>query len=81
MPADRLGQAEVCITNHELDLAQAELFDQDQGLAPETLALTDTNLETNQLTAAVSIGAHDHHDGHGADLQGLAEAAVEVGRI
>jgi hypothetical protein len=75
---DRLGQSDVGFTNHELDPAQAALFERDQEFAPEALAIAIAELETQQLAANVSIDAHGHHHSPGADLQRLAHAAVEV---
>lgn len=66
------------VADHELDPAQAALFERDQELAPEALVFAVANLEAEQLAPAVSIDAHGHDDGPGADLQGLAQAAVEV---
>ncbi len=81
LPPDRLGQAHVGIADHELDRAQAALLERNQELAPEALVFAVADLEAEQLAAAVSVHAHGHYDGPGADLQGLAQAAVEVGGI
>jgi len=81
LPPDRLVQAHVGVADHQLDPAQAALFERDQEFAPEALALTVPNLEAEQLAPSVSIDAHGHHHCPGADLQGLAQAAVQVGGI
>jgi len=48
---------------------------------PEALALAISHLEAYQLTAAV--GVHSIGDDHSpsANLQGLAQPAVEIGRV
>ena len=81
LPPDCLGEAHVGVADHQLDPAQAALFERDQELAPEALALAIADLEAEQLTAAVSIDAHGHDHSPGADLQRLAQAAVQVGGI
>ena len=50
-------------------------------LRPEGLALAVAHLELEQLPPAVLINAHGDDDCAGADLQGLAQAALEVGGI
>jgi len=67
---DRLGEAYLGVADHELNATQAALFERDLELAPETFALAVADLETQQLTAAVSIDPHCDDDGPGANLQG-----------
>jgi len=80
LPPDRLGEAHVGVADHQLDPAQASLFERDQEFAPEALALAVADLEAQQLTAPVSIDAHGHHHCPGADLQRLAQAAAPSAR-
>jgi len=75
----RLGQTDLGVVDHELDFREAALFARNQELAPETLTRAIADLETLQLAPAVSIDAHGHDDGPGADLHRLAQAAVDVG--
>ena len=50
-------------------------------LAPEGLALTVAHLEPQQLPAAMRVHPHGDDHGSGADPQGLAQPAMEVGGI
>ena len=81
LPRDCLGEVHAGVADHQLDPAQAALFERDQQLAPEALALAIAELEAEQLTATVSIDTHGHHHSPGPDLQRLAQAAMEVGGI
>jgi len=45
LPPDGLGEAHVGVADHQLDPAQAALFERDQEFASETLALTVPDLE------------------------------------
>jgi len=56
----------VGVADHELNPAQTALFERDQEFAPEALAVAD--LETQQLTTAVSVHAQGHQHSPGADL-------------
>lgn len=48
---------------HQLDPAQAALFERDQEFTPGILALTVPDLDADKLTAAVSIDPHSDDDG------------------
>ena len=79
--ADRVGEAPVGIADDELDPCESALFQRADELAPEALAFAVSDLETEQLPAAISVHAHGDDDGSGADLHRLAQPAVEVGGI
>ena len=81
LSADRLGQARVGVAHHEPDASKATLLEVGDELRPEGLALAVAHLEPEQLTAAVGIDAHGYDHGPRAHLQGLAQAALEVGGI
>jgi hypothetical protein len=61
--------------------SEAALFEAGQELPPEGLTLAVTHLEAQQFTASIGVHAHGHHHGTGADLQRLAQPAVEVGGV
>ena len=81
LPADRLGEPCMGVRDHQPDATQAPLFEAGDEFRPEGLALAVAHLEAQQLPAAVLVDAHGDDDSAGADLQGLAEAALEVGGI
>ena len=76
-----LGQSDVGIRDHQPYARQAALLEAAQELTPEGLALAVTDLQAEQLSAAVGIDAHGHDDGPRANLQRLAEPPVQVRRI
>jgi len=71
----------VGVRDHQLDASKAPLFEVGDELGPEGLALAVAHLESEQLTAPVLVHPHGDDDSAGADLLGLAEAALEVGGI
>ena len=79
--AHGFGQAHMGVTHNQPHASEAALFDAGEELPPEGLAFAVTHLEPQQLSAAVGIDAHRHDDSAGADLQRLAQPAVEIGGI
>ena len=81
LAADRLGDPCTGVRDHQLDASEASLFEVGDELRPQGLDLAVAHLEAKQLTPAV--GVHPHRDDHGpgADLQCLAQSAMEVGGI
>ena len=79
--AHGLGQPHVGIAHHQPDTAEAPLFEAGEELPPERLAFAVAHLEPQQLTAAMGIDAYGDANGAGADMQRLAEPAVEVGGV
>jgi len=71
----------VGVADHQLDASEAALFQRGDELFPEALALAITHLQAQQFAAAIGIGAHVNYHGPGADLQSLAQTAVDVGGI
>ena len=63
LPADRLGQADVSITDNELDATQAALLERGDQFAPKALAFAVAHLDAQQLAAAVGKDAHGDDDG------------------
>jgi hypothetical protein len=89
LASDGLGQSGVSnpsgegftYGDHQLDAIQAPLFEVGNELRPEGLVLAVAHLDAEQLPMAVGIDAHGDDDSPGADLQGLAQPALEVGGI
>jgi hypothetical protein len=79
--AHGFGRPHVSVAHHQPHAAEAALYEAGEELPPEGLALAVAHLEPQQLTAAIGIDAHGDDDGPGADLQRLAEPAVEVGGV
>ena len=79
--AHGFGQADVGIGDHQPHAREAALFEATEELTPEGLAFAVAHLEPQQLTAAVTVDAHGHDNGPGADLQRFAEASVQVRRV
>ena len=63
LPADRLGQADVSITDNELDARKATLLEGGDEFAPEALGLAVAHLHAQQLAAAVGKDAQGDDDG------------------
>jgi hypothetical protein len=70
----------VGITDHQPYAREAALLERGDELAPEVLALVVAHLETEQLTTAIGIDARAPRSS-GADLESLAQSALEVGGI
>ena len=69
------------LAHHQPQAGEAAFFERGHELAPEALALTVAHLELQQLPAAIRVHPHGDDHGSGADLQGLAQPAMEVGGI
>ncbi len=79
LAADGLGEAQMGVTDHQLDPSESVLLEVGDEFSPECLAFAVTHLQADQYMAAVGIDAHGDHSSPGADLQGPAQLAVEVG--
>ena len=77
----RLCEAAVGITDHNLAPVRPRPYNEAINSPPEALTLAISHLEAQQLTAAV--GVHSIGDVHSpsANLQGLAQPAVKIGRV
>ena len=81
LAADRLGEADVGVRDHQLDASKAPLFEVGDELRPEGLGLTVADLETQKLPPAIGMNPHgDYHSARG-DLLSPAKPALEVGGI
>ena len=78
---DRLGEAHMGVTDHQLDPSEAALFERTNEDLPAALAFAVSHLQAEQFTAAVGIDAHRDHGSPGADLQGPAQPPLEADGI
>jgi len=78
--AHGFGQPHLVVRYDSAHSSETALFEGGLELPPEPFALAGAHLDAQQL-AAVGIEAHGDDDGVGAELQRLAQPAVEIGDI